>query len=168
MLVIEIAKALSHNAKVLIMDEPTALAQKEIKTLFRIIRFLKESGVTIIYISHRLEEVYEICDRVTVLRDGKFVATKPVKELKVEELIRMMVGREARRDFLCFPYHWGRGSESGRINSPRSLGKYKYFPPSEGNISIAGMVGSGRNRALRAIYGVDPGRKEKYSSGEKK
>ena len=65
--VIEIAKALSHNAKVLIMDEPTAaLAQKEIKTLFRIIRFLKESGVTIIYISHRLEEVYEICDRVTV------------------------------------------------------------------------------------------------------
>lgn len=156
--VIEIAKALSHNAKVLIMDEPTAaLAQKEIKTLFRIIRFLKESGVTIIYISHRLEEVYEICDRVTVLRDGKFVATKPVKELKVEELIRMMVGREVGERFPRVSHTIG--EEVLRVEGltrPGVLENINISLHQREILGIAGMVGSGRTELLRAIYGVDP------------
>jgi len=156
--VIEIAKALSHDAKVLIMDEPTAaLAQKEIETLFRIIRSLKERGVTIIYISHRLEEVYEICDRVTVLRDGKFVATKSVEELKVEELIRMMVGREVGERFPRVSHTIG--EEVLRVEGLTRHGVLENISFSLHQreiLGIAGMVGSGRTELLRAIYGVDP------------
>jgi ABC-type sugar transport system ATPase subunit len=91
---VEIAKALSFRSRILIMDEPTAaLSQKEVKALFGIISLLKERGVAIIYISHRLEEIYEIADRVTVLRDGTYIATAPVKEVDNRKLIAWMVGR---------------------------------------------------------------------------
>ena len=91
---VEIAKALSINARVLIMDEPTAaLTESDVERLFGIVRLLKERGVAVIYISHRLQEVFELADRVTVLRDGHFVGSKPVAEVSEGELIRMMVGR---------------------------------------------------------------------------
>lgn len=156
--VVEIAKALSHKAKVLIMDEPTAtLAQREIEGLFRIIKFLKSEGVTIIYISHRLEEIYEVCDRVTVLRDGRHVATQNVEDVTMEDLIRMMVGREVVEKFPRVVHT--AGEEVLRVEGLTRRGTLENisFSLRKGEIlGIAGMVGSGRTELLRAIYGVDP------------
>ncbi len=156
--IVEIAKALSLNARVLIMDEPTAtLAQKEIERLFRIIRFLKNQGVTIIYISHRLEEIYEICDRVTVLRDGRHVGTHSISEVKIDDIIRMMVGREVVEKFPRVSHTIG--EEVLRVENLTRHGVLKdiTFSVYKGEIlGIAGMVGSGRTELLRAIYGLDP------------
>ncbi len=156
--VVEIAKALSHKAKVLIMDEPTAtLAQKEIEGLFRIIKFLKSEGVTIVYISHRLEEIYEVCDRVTVLRDGHHIATRDVQDVSMEDLIRMMVGREVVEKFPRVVHT--AGEEVLRVEGLTRRGVLENisFTLRKGEIlCIAGMVGSGRTELLRAIYGVDP------------
>ncbi|BER92327.1 MAG: ribose transport system ATP-binding protein [Candidatus Atribacteria bacterium] len=168
--VVEIAKALSLNARILIMDEPTAtLAQKEIETLFRIIRFLKEKGVTIIYISHRLEEIFKICDRVTVLRDGKHIATRNLEEISMEDIIRMMVGRNITNKFPRIPH--APGEEVLRVEGLTRHGVLENisFSLRRGEIlGIAGMVGSGRTELLRAIYGVDPIDKgEIYIRGER-
>ncbi|MCD6551632.1 ATP-binding cassette domain-containing protein, partial [Thermotoga sp.] len=96
---VAIARALSRNARIFIFDEPTAvLAEKEVKELFRVIRQLKDEGMSVIYISHRLEEIFELCDNVLVLKDGRVVGEKSVKETTEDELIRMMVGREVRKD----------------------------------------------------------------------
>ena len=95
--IVEIAKAISKNVKILIMDEPTApLTTNEVTTLFRIIRDLKARGVTIIFISHRLEELFAVADRVTVMRDGQYVATKNIAEIDRPQLIAMMAGREMK------------------------------------------------------------------------
>jgi D-xylose transport system ATP-binding protein len=92
---VEIAKALSQNAKILVLDEPTAaLTESEVETLFKILRDLKRRGVGMIYISHKLGEVFEMSDRITVLRDGKTVGTNDAKNLTVEKVIALMVGRE--------------------------------------------------------------------------
>lgn len=92
---IEIAKALMTNAKVIVMDEPTAaLTEREIEKLFAVINSLRKQGVSIVYISHRMEEIFTICDRITVMRDGKTVDTKPIPETSFEEVVRKMVGRE--------------------------------------------------------------------------
>ncbi|MDR1043119.1 MAG: sugar ABC transporter ATP-binding protein, partial [Clostridiales Family XIII bacterium] len=91
---VEIAKALSHHSKILILDEPTAsLTQREVEALFNIVRSLKDQGVAIAYISHRLEEIFELCDRVTVVRDGKYISTKNVASTNKDELVADMVGR---------------------------------------------------------------------------
>ncbi len=96
----EIAKALAEDAKILILDEPTsALAETEIEQLMEILRGLKEHGVTCIYISHKLDEFFQITDSITVLRDGKTVITQPTKELNTESLVRHMVGREMKERF---------------------------------------------------------------------
>lgn len=168
--VVEIAKALSLNAKILIMDEPTAaLAQKEIETLFRIIRFLKEKGVTIIYISHRLEEIFKVCDRVTVLRDGRHIATRNLQDLDMEDIIQMMVGREITNKFPRIPHT--PEEEILRVEGLTRHGVLENisFSLRRGEIlGIAGMVGSGRTELLRAIYGVDPvDGGEIYIKGEK-
>ena len=100
MQIVEIAKALVKNCKLLIMDEPTAsIPMAEVSNLFRIVRRLKEKGVSIIYISHRLEELFELCDRVTVFRDGRFVVTRNVAEITKKDLIRYMIGRELTEKF---------------------------------------------------------------------
>src|ERR1700734_370353 len=97
---VEIAKALSLNARVLIMDEPTAsLTDREIGTLFAIMTDLKSRGVGIVYVSHRMEEIFKICDRVSVLRDGHFVGERPVAQTGFDELVKMMVGRELKERF---------------------------------------------------------------------
>lgn len=156
--VVEIAKALSYQAQVLIMDEPTAtLAQKEIDTLFRIVKSLKEQGVTIIYISHRLEEIYQICDRVTVLRDGNYIATRKLAEVQMEEIIQMMVGREVVERFPRTLHK--AGEEVLRVEGLSRSGVLEdisFNLHRREILGIAGMVGSGRTELLRALYGLDP------------
>ena len=154
---IEVAKALSLDARILIMDEPTsALSETEIRQLFDTIRRLKSTGVSVIYISHRLEEIFEIGDRVTVLRDGKLVGTKSINEISKSELVRMMVNRELKE-------HYPRqqiqlGEEVLRVDNISTNGGLKNisFCLHRGEIlGISGLLGSGRTELARAIFGVD-------------
>ncbi len=154
---IEVAKALSLDAKILIMDEPTsALSDTEVKQLFKMIRNLKRRGVSIIYISHRLDELFEIGDRVTVLRDGVVVGTKDISETTKTELIKMMVNRELtehfpKRNVLI-------GEEILRVeNLSKKNGITNInFTLKQGEVlGIAGLLGSGRTELARAIFGID-------------
>jgi ribose transport system ATP-binding protein len=154
---VEVAKALSLNARIIIMDEPTsALTEKEIKDLFTAIRRLKERGVSIIYISHRLEELFEIGDRVTVLRDGGYVGTKAVGEISRDDLIRMMVNRELKEQF---PKQQSPpGPEVLRVENLSRAGVLHdiSFSLYAGEVlGIAGLLGSGRTELARAIFGAD-------------
>lgn len=160
---VEIARALSMNSKVLIMDEPTAsLTETEIEHLFMIIRTLKKNGIGIIYISHRLQEVKEIGDRVTVLRDGKFIGTRNVKDVEIADLVKMMVGRNIE-DMFERTYQ-PRGEEALRVEDvkcgKRLRGASMNLHCGE-IVGLAGLVGAGRTELARAIFGVD-----KYESGE--
>ena len=150
---VEIAKALSQNARILIMDEPTAaLTEADVLHLFRIVRLLRARGVGIVYISHRLEEVFELADRVTVLRDGAFVGTRQVAETSPDELITMMVGRTIDN---LFPKLAGRDRRAGaRGARARAAGRSFH------DVSLAvrageivGLAGPGRLRAQRARAG---------------
>ncbi len=159
MQLIEIAKALSSKSKVLILDEPTAtLTSKEIDMLFNIIKSLHQKGVTVIYISHRLQETFEIGDRITVLRNGAKVGTKSTKEVTIPEIVKMMVGRAMEEEY---PF-----KEDVRpqeiILQVKDL-KYKGNPHTisfsvrKGELlGISGLVGSGRTETMRAIFGADP------------
>ena len=153
---VEIAKALNRNIKILAMDEPTApLTSSEIKNLFSVIQKLKSQGVGIIYISHRLEEVFEIGDRTTVLRDGKKISTVNVKDTSIKELIQLMVGRELAGEF---PKHKAKtGEEILRLENV-NCGKLQdiNLELNEGEIlGIAGLVGAGRSELARVIFGAD-------------
>ncbi len=155
---VEVAKALSLEAKILIMDEPTsALTEQEIKTLFEVIGRLKAKGVSVIYISHRLEELFEIGDRVTILRDGRYVGTHPVKEVSRFDLVRMMVNRELTEQF---PKQTARrGGEVLRVEGLSREGALKdiSFSLRAGEVlGIAGLLGSGRTELVRALFGADP------------
>jgi ABC-type Na+ transport system ATPase subunit NatA len=100
MQMIEIAKAFSYDAKIVIMDEPTSsLTEKEVNHLFKIINKLKEKGCGIVYISHKMEEIFQLCDEITILRDGQWVATQPLKGMTMDQIIGMMVGRELTQRF---------------------------------------------------------------------
>ncbi len=155
---VEIAKALSHNADLIVMDEPSAiLAGSELDQLFRIIDSLKALGVTVIYISHRLEEVFRIADEVSVLKDGELVATKPIEELDRATLVEYMVGRPLDEIFPQTEHEQGElvlvaeDLATDTILDGVSLELYA------GEIlGIAGMVGSGRTELARAIFGADP------------
>lgn len=154
---VEIAKATSQKAKVIAMDEPSAtLTEHELASLFRLIRSLKESGVGIIYISHRLEEVSEIADRVTVLRDGQLVGTRNVQDVTREEIIRMMVGRELTEMIPKQPAPIG--DEVLRVEGLTRAGVLHNisFSVYRGEVlGIAGLVGAGRTELARAIFGAD-------------
>jgi len=154
---VEVAKALSLDAKVVIMDEPTsALTEQEIKELFAAIRKLKEKSVSIIYISHRLEELFEIGDRVTVLRDGKYIGTHSISQTSNQDLIKMMVNRELKEQFP--KQKAGKGEEILRIEGLNREDKLRdiNFALSKGEVlGIAGLMGSGRTELARAIFGVD-------------
>ena len=155
---VEIAKALSTNAKVLIMDEPTsALTSKEIDDLFVIIRKLRADGHGIVYISHRLEELQHIVDRVTIMRDGKYITTLNFQDTDMSEIIAYMVGREIKEKFPRVSCKRGkkileiRNLNAGRLVRDINLDLY------EGEIvGIAGLMGAGRTETTRAIFGVDP------------
>jgi len=155
---VEIAKAISVNAHILAMDEPSAtLTEHELENLFQLIRALKEQEVSIIYISHRLEEIFEIADRVTVLRDGQVVGTRNVAEVDRNTLIRMMVGRELKESFPKRPVPPGREALRVEHLSRRGVLHDISFSLREGEIvGLAGLVGAGRTELARAIFGADP------------
>ncbi|MCU0503287.1 MAG: sugar ABC transporter ATP-binding protein, partial [Anaerolineae bacterium] len=155
---VEIAKALSLDAKLLIMDEPTsALTDMEIKQLFTVIRRLKARGVAVVFISHHLEEVFEICDRGTVLRDGEFIATVGLAGVTEEDIIRLMVGRNLEQQYPKAPAR--RGEEALRVENLNRSGVLHdvSFSAFAGEIlGIAGLVGAGRTELMRAVFGADP------------
>jgi D-xylose transport system ATP-binding protein len=165
---VEIAKALSKRARLLILDEPTAaLAESEVEILLRLLRQLRERGVTCIYISHKLAEALSIADRITVLRDGKSVGTAPIGELDEHKLVAMMVGRELS-DF--YPHEPPRTGEMvlevkglnlyDPDNPQRAVVKNVSFKIRQGEIlAIAGLMGAGRTELLMGIFGVWPGRR---------
>jgi ribose transport system ATP-binding protein len=155
---VEIGKATSHKAKVIAMDEPSAtLTEHELASLFKLIRSLKAAGVGVIYISHRLEEIAEIADRVTVLRDGQVVGTRNVADVSRDEIISMMVGRELTD--MIPKHHTERGGEVLRVQhlSRRGVLHDISFSAHAGEVlGIAGLVGAGRTELARAIFGADP------------
>ncbi len=163
---VEIAKALSLHAKVVIMDEPTsALSETEVEKLFKVIRRLQQTGVAIIYISHKLEEIFAIADKVTVLRDGKYIGTCVVKESTAQQLVGMMVGRELAD---LFPKEKAQlGEELLRVEgltvrhpsqSHRNLLEDIHLSLRSGEIlGIAGLMGSGRTELLMTLFGASPG-----------
>ncbi len=154
---IEIAKALMTHAKVIVMDEPTAaLTEREIQKLFEVIASLKKEGVSIVYISHRMEEIFAICDRITVMRDGKTVDTKDIPDTNFDDVVRKMVGRELTDRFP------ERTVEPGEIvlevKNASKKGQFKdvNFSVRSGEIvGFSGLMGSGRTEMMRTIFGLD-------------
>lgn len=160
---VEIAKALTKNSKIIIMDEPTtALTDVETRSLFKVINNLRNKGIAIVYISHRMEEIFAICDKVTVLRDGKFAGEASIKDIDNNKLIAMMVGRTIEDQF---PYKEEKKGEvilevKGLNYSNRV--KDVSFEVKAGEIlGVAGLMGSGRTELAKTIFG-----EYKYSSGE--
>jgi inositol transport system ATP-binding protein len=158
MQMVEIAAAVSHNADLIIMDEPTsAITDKEVEQLFQIIASLKAKGVSIIYISHKMDEIFRICDDITVFRDGQFIATKSANELNQETLIQMMVGREIKQIF-----HKDEAEIGEVLLSLKNLtrtGKFHdiSFEVRRGEIlGIAGLMGAGRTEVIESIFGIHP------------
>ena len=155
---VEIAKALSQNARILIMDEPTAaLTEADVDRLFGIVRLLRERGVGIIYISHRLEEVFLLGDRVTVLRDGQYVGTKDVASTSPDELISMMVGRTIDNLFPKFDTTVGEPvlEVHDLVRKPLTRGVSMTVRAGE-IVGLAGLVGSGRSELAQVIFGMTP------------
>ena len=155
---IEIAKALSMNARILIMDEPTsALTAKEIDELFRIIRKLRGDGCGIVYISHRLEELQHIVDRVTIMRDGQFITSGNFTDMTMDQIITYMVGREIKEKFPRVVCEKGEKVFEVRNLNAGKLVKDISFEAYAGEIvGIAGLMGAGRTETTRAIFGIDP------------
>ena len=156
---VEIAKALSFNAEVLIMDEPTAaLTDTEIEELFRIIRQLREKGVGIVYITHRLEELKRISDRITVMRDGRYIDTVPTQEATIDQIISMMVGRIIYETTPELPENLDQEIVLEVKNLRRgNVIKDVSFNLKRGEIlGFAGLMGAGRTEVARAIFGADP------------
>lgn len=156
---VEIAKALSVEARILVLDEPTSsLTPSEAEKLFEIMRRLRESGVSMIFVSHRLAEVSEICDRVVVLRDGKNAGELDRENMNIDEMVRLMVGRDLAR---FFPEHAaGKKAEvvlSVRGLRPRGARSEISFDLRAGEVlGIAGLMGAGRTELVRSIFGVEP------------
>ncbi len=156
---VEIARAIGADARIMIMDEPTAsLSDKEVRNLFRVIRELRAEGVGIIYISHRLEELPQVADRVTALRDGALVGTHPMSRVNRAELIRMMVGREISAVFPKRPVEPGEIVLEVRGLRSRAEGvRDASFAVRAGEIlGLAGLVGAGRTEAARLVFGLAP------------
>lgn len=154
---VEIAKALSYNARLIALDEPTsALTERETETLFRLVRTLRDQGVALIYISHRLEEVFELADRIAVMRDGQLVAVGAASEFTPTEVVRLMVGRELTEFFPKVPTQRGEpilravnlqaGREVRGVNLELHRGEI---------VGLAGLVGAGRTNLARLLFGAD-------------
>jgi ribose transport system ATP-binding protein len=156
--VVEICKALARESSVLVLDEPTAvLAVSEAEQLFKLLEDLRIKGVAIIYISHRLEEIFRLTDRVTVMKDGNFVGTYETSSLNKEKLVSLMIGRTLESYFPSREPHIGNPVfRVENINSGRAV-KNVSFEVCEGEVlGVAGLVGSGRTETMRAIFGADP------------
>jgi rhamnose transport system ATP-binding protein len=154
---VEIAKALSLDARIIVMDEPTAaLSAVEVARLFDVVRALRAGGAAVLFISHRLEEVFEICQRVTVMRDGRQVLTSPVHDLTADDLVRAMVGRQMERRPVG--QHGPPGETLLRVDRLTREGVFTdiSFQVRAGEIvAFAGLVGSGRTEVARAVFGID-------------
>ena len=156
---VEICKALMVDAKVLIMDEPTAaLTQSETEGLFKLIKSLREKGVSIVYISHRMEEIFELCDRITILRDGTYVDTKFIKDITMDDIVKMMIGREIGERY---PKREGVeiGEEKLRVEGITKEKKFKdvTFSVKAGEVlGVSGLMGAGRTEIMQAIFGNLP------------
>jgi ribose transport system ATP-binding protein len=155
---VEIAKATSRQSRLIIMDEPSAtLTDHELANLFDLIRSLRERGVSVIYISHRLEEIFTIADRVTVFRDGRHIATRPIGELSREEIIRMMVGRELKESIPKQAAPVGDIALEVRGLTRQDVFEEISFTVRKGEVvGLGGLVGAGRTEVARAIFGADP------------
>ena len=155
---IEIAKAVSFQSKILIMDEPTsALSDKEIEQMYKLIFKLKAQGVAIVFISHKLEEIFRVADRVTVLRDGHFIATKPVGELTPDSLIAMMIGREITNIYEKVQVPIGEPIMEVKHLTKKGLFEDISFTLYQNEIlGVAGLMGAGRTEMVSAIFGLAP------------
>ena len=154
---LEIAKAVSYNSKVIVFDEPTSsLTEKEVDHLFEIINMLRDQGCGIIYISHKMAEILRISDEITVMRDGTWIATEPAKEMTMERIIKLMVGRELGNQFPPKDNKPGEVAlEVNDLTAQYSLLKDVSFTARKGEIlGIAGLDGSGRTETLENIFGV--------------
>lgn len=155
---IEIARAVAANTEVLIMDEPTAaLTDREINALFQVINSLRKQGVGIVYISHRMDEIFQICDRISVLRDGQFIGTKAIPETNFDEIVKMMVGRQLGERFP--KRQTVLGSTSIQVENLSSKGSFEKvnFSVKQGEIlGVAGLMGAGRTEIMEAIFGYRP------------
>jgi ribose transport system ATP-binding protein len=155
---VEIAKALSFNSKVLIMDEPTAtLTDREIDELFRMVRDLRDQGVGIVHISHRLEEIQQIADRVTVMRDGKTIETMKASDTTIDEIIRLMVGRTIFQEAPVIPDTRDQEVllEVKNLNRGRQVRDVSFTLRRGEVLGFAGLVGAGRTEVLRTVFGAD-------------
>ena len=155
---VEICKALMVDAKVIIMDEPTAaLTQSETEALFQVIESLRKKGVSIVYISHRMEEIFQLCDRITILRDGQYVDTKYIKDITMDDVVQMMIGREIgerypKRDVTI-------GEEVLRVEglSHQKMFRDVNFSVRAGEVlGVSGLMGAGRTEIMQAIFGNLP------------
>ncbi len=155
--IVEICKAINLDSKILIMDEPSAtLTEKELNILFQIVRKLRSNGYTIIYISHRLDEIFDLADTVTVLRDGKHIRTMPITEVTREDLINMMVGREMGNEYPKEIIPIGEPILEVSHLCTKGFLKDISFSVRKGEVlGISGLVGAGRTELARAILGID-------------
>ncbi|NDV11583.1 sugar ABC transporter ATP-binding protein [Crenobacter caeni] len=154
---IEIARALSLNARVLIMDEPTAaLTEREIDALFKVIRELRADGVGIVYVSHRMEEIFALCDRISVLRDGEFVGTERIVDTSLDHVVQMMVGRELGERFP--KREVSHGVERLRVehlSDGRHIEDISFSVRAGEVVGIAGLMGAGRTEIARTLFGLN-------------
>lgn len=160
---VEIARCLTMQTKILVLDEPTSsLTKKEVETLFALMRALKEQGISIIFISHRLDEVFDICDRITVMRDGQKIATMEAAQTNTNQIVSLMIGRKLSEMFMRDRYptgeellrveHLSRGERFRDISFSVHAGEI---------VGLYGLMGSGRSEIVRSIFGI-----EKYEQGE--
>lgn len=161
--IIEIAKAISSNAEVIVMDEPTAaLTDREIETLFETIRALQAKGVSFVYISHRMEEIFAICDRITILRDGHYIGVKRVKDTTFDEIVQMMVGRELGDRFPERSAKIGEVKLVAKSLTRNGCFENVSFELRKGEVlGIAGLMGAGRTEVAQALFGY-----KKLNKGE--
>jgi len=153
---VEITKALSFNSKLIIMDEPSSsLTSDEFENLTQIIHQLKEKGISIIYISHKLDEIFDLCDIVTVMRDGNVIDTKPVSDITRTEMIQKMVGRSIENEYPNRPHCVGETIMEVRSINTRKLHNISFELKKGEILGFVGLVGAGRTEIVRAIFGAD-------------
>ncbi|MCJ1695574.1 sugar ABC transporter ATP-binding protein [Rathayibacter caricis] len=160
--IIEIAKAISLDASVLVMDEPTAaLSGVEVERLFAVARSLRDEGRALVFISHRFDEVFALCDTITVMRDGSYIATTPTSEATIDGIVRQMVGRDVTELFPKQPAEIGEVVLAvDSLTQPGVFHDISFTVRAGEIVGLAGLVGAGRSEVARAVFGVDP-----YQSG---
>ncbi len=153
---VEVARAVSHDSRLLIMDEPTsALAPKEIEILHNVMRRLKERGISIIYISHKLDEIFAVCDRVSVMRDGKMIDTLDIKQVSQDGLIERMVGRKIEEMFQYVPRKTGEIALEVEHLSNEHVDNVSFYVREGEIVCFSGLMGAGRTETMKAVYGFD-------------